>query len=351
LPGGAIVESENGAGGIVEHKAFRRRQGEAEPGMKETAAAHETIDRILAIEHAVDACEIGRLVALAGRRGAVLAGIVLCVLDALGRGRMGGHKFERTAVTARSGAQLGIALHGGEEPRRCERIVAGARRDTDTDAVGLEFLSARKGRKLQPRTGERERADLRIAEYVIDVADEPASSQRLLADRGMACDDMRHFVGQYGSKFGGIIGETDEPARHTELAGRQRECVHGRRIENGNLVSHVGPLGGRDQPPDHARDLGLELGVFVGAAIARKHALMLPPGGRGRLRRRLRQEKLPHFGGGRASRDGERGDQRQQQAGSPRSPRIATTGCANGHRHRSDTISGSYHFAQDHMIL
>jgi hypothetical protein len=54
---------------------------------------------------------------------------------------MGGQEFERTAVAAGGGAQFGISAHSGEEPRRSERIVAGARRDADADSVGLEFLS------------------------------------------------------------------------------------------------------------------------------------------------------------------------------------------------------------------
>src|SRR5262249_58657649 len=70
----ALLDAENRLRGVVEHESVRRQEGEAEPGVQEAAAAHKAFARILAIDHAVDAGEIGRLVAFAGARRVELAG-------------------------------------------------------------------------------------------------------------------------------------------------------------------------------------------------------------------------------------------------------------------------------------
>ena len=62
----AFLHAEDGLGGVVERKIFRRDEGEAELRMQEAAAAHETFARIVAVDHAVDRRDISRAIALAG---------------------------------------------------------------------------------------------------------------------------------------------------------------------------------------------------------------------------------------------------------------------------------------------
>src|SRR5260370_185599 len=70
----APLDAENRLRGVVEHESLRRQEGEAEPWMQEAAAAHEAFARVLAVDHAVDAGEIGGLIAFAGAGRVELAG-------------------------------------------------------------------------------------------------------------------------------------------------------------------------------------------------------------------------------------------------------------------------------------
>ena len=103
----------------------------------------------------------------------------------------------------------------------------------------------------QLRLGERQRADLRIAEHVgDDVADDRGLPRLLLADRGVARDHMRHLVRQHRGELGLVVGERDQAARDVELAVRQREGVDRRRIEDRHLdisgpAARTPPPGGR----------------------------------------------------------------------------------------------------------
>src|SRR5262249_61126955 len=89
----ALLDAQNRLRGVVEHESLRCQEGEAEPWMQEAAAAHEAFARILAVDHAVDAGEIGRLVAFAGAGRVELARARLRILDALRCGRMGGEEI------------------------------------------------------------------------------------------------------------------------------------------------------------------------------------------------------------------------------------------------------------------
>ena len=136
-----------------------------------------------------------------------------------------------------AGFELGVAPHRGEEAHGAIGIVAGARGNADADAVGLEFLRAREARQRDLGFRERERARLRIAQHVVhDAAHHRDLARLVLADRGVAGDDMRHLVRQHGGELGGVVGQRDQAARHVELAARQREGVDGRRIEDGDAV-------------------------------------------------------------------------------------------------------------------
>ena len=194
--------------------------------------------------------------------------------------------------------EFGIVLHRSEEAHRAIRIVAGARGDADADGVRFEFLRAREAGERELRFGERQRADFRIAD---DVADDAAHQRGLLrlllADRGVAGDDVSHLVGQHGGKLGLVVGERDQAAGHVKLAARQRERVDRLRIEQGDLVMQVGPLGRRNQPLDGLLDHALQPGIVVDAAIGGEDALVLAQHRRRHVRhlrrlRRLRQRSL-----------------------------------------------------------
>ena len=177
--------------------------------------------------------------------------------------------------------QLGIAFHRGQEARRAVRVEMGARRNPDADAVRLEFLGAREARHRQLGLGERQRRDVGIVAHVGDDAGDDRRLARLvLADRRVFCQHMRHLVAQNRRQFGGVAGERDQAARHVELAGRQRECVHRAGIEDRHLVALIGTLGSRHQPVDGLGDQGLQLRIVIGAAIGGEDPLMLAFGGR-----------------------------------------------------------------------
>ena len=170
---------------------------------------------------------------------------------------MRGEEVEEARIDAVVGrlAQLGVAAHRGEEAHRAVGIEAGARRNADADAVGLELLRAREARERDLGTRERHRAHLRIVEHVgRDAADQRGLPRLVLADRRMARDHMRHLVAEHGGKLGRVVGEREQAARHIELAVRQRERVDRRRIEDGDLVVQVRPLGGGDQLVDRLGD-------------------------------------------------------------------------------------------------
>ena len=88
-----------------------------------------------------------------------------------------------------------------------------------------------------------------------------------LADRGMACNDMPHFVREHGGKLGLVVGERDQSARDVELAVRERECVDCRRIEDRDLIFQIRPFGCRHQAVDGFFDQALQARVVVHPAI------------------------------------------------------------------------------------
>ncbi len=254
--------------------------------MQEAAAAHEAFARVLAVDHAVDAGEIGRLVAFAGAGRVELAGARLRIADALGGRGMGGEEIGRARVDvrlARVGFQLGITPHRAEEARGAERIIAGARGNADAASVRLEFLRAREARERDLRFRQRQRSGFRIAQHVLhDAAHQCHLACLVLAHGGMARDHVRHFVGEHRGELRRVVRQRDQSARYVELPGRQREGVDRPRVEDGDAILHVRPLGRRDQLRNHLVEQPLELGIVVGAVIGGENALMLA---RGRSRR------------------------------------------------------------------
>ncbi len=97
----------------------------------------------------------------------------------------------------------------------------------------------------------------------------------VFADRGVVGDDMRHLVRQHRRQFRGVVRQRDQAARDIELAGRQREGVDRRRIQDRDLIGQVRPLGRGDQPLDGLGDQRQELRVVIDAAIGGEDALVL----------------------------------------------------------------------------
>ena len=200
---------------------------------------------------------------------------------------MRGEKVLRTWVQrGLAGFHRGVAFHRGEEARGAIGIEMRAGGNADPDAVGLEFLRARKARHGQLGFCQRQRGQIRIVAHVGDHAGDDGGLPRLvLADRGVLCQHMRHLVAQHRGQFRGVAGQRDQAARHIELSGRQREGVDRAGIEDGHLVGEVGTVGGRHQPVDGLGDQRFQPRVVIGAAIGGQDALMLALG-RGRLRHR-----------------------------------------------------------------
>src|SRR5690606_10494701 len=129
------VEAEHRLRGIVEGEIGRSGEGEAETGVQEAAAADIALARVFAVNQTVEAGGIVLTLALAGAGRGELPGVELGVAHPLRRRRVRGDEIERTRIAAAERFEIGVALHGGKETRRAERIVAGACGDADADAV------------------------------------------------------------------------------------------------------------------------------------------------------------------------------------------------------------------------
>ena len=249
-----------------------------------------------------------------------MPGIERGIGDAFGRGRMRGQEFLAARIGLGAGAQFGVATHRGEEAGGAERIVAGARGNTDADAVGFEFLAAREGGERDLGFGQRQRARLRIAQHVAgNPVDQRGLADLVLADRGMA----GHLVRQHRGDFRCVIRQSQQPAGDIELAGRQREGIDRRRVQDRDLVMHFRTLGGGDQLLHRGVELLFQLGIGIGAAIDREDAAMLALRRRQRLgalgRRRFGQGDVPRGLVGRARTGAEQ--QRQRNRPAPPQPR------------------------------
>ena len=137
--------------------------------------------------------EIALLVARDVARRGVLPRIGARDLQPVGGPGCEERKSRKRAIDAVVGgrAQFGIAAHRGEEAHRAVRIEPGARRNADADAVGLQLLRAREGRKRDLGARERHRAHLRIVEHVgatrLTSAAWRTWSSRIAAWRAITC--------------------------------------------------------------------------------------------------------------------------------------------------------------------
>ena len=108
-----------------------------------------------------------------------------------------------------------------------------------------------------------------------DAVDQRGLPRLVLADRGVAGDDMRHLVRQHRGELGVVVGERDQPAGDVELAVRQREGVDRGRVEDGDLVFQLRPLGGGDELVDGLLQHLLQARLAVDAAIGGEDAQVL----------------------------------------------------------------------------
>src|SRR5260370_41403536 len=88
-----LLRAEHRLRGVVQHETLGRHKAEAELGMEEMPAAHETVGRVLAVCHAVETRQIGWLVTMRSTGGWELAGAVRGILDPFRRRWMGGQKI------------------------------------------------------------------------------------------------------------------------------------------------------------------------------------------------------------------------------------------------------------------
>ena len=108
----AVLDAEHRLRGVVEREAVRRREGEAELGMQEAAAAHEAFARVLAVDQAVEAGEILVAVALRRRPARVnWRALATRIVDALRRRRMRRQEVRRARIDAGAlrGRRCGVA--------------------------------------------------------------------------------------------------------------------------------------------------------------------------------------------------------------------------------------------------
>jgi hypothetical protein len=71
----------------------------------------------------------------------------------------------------------------------------GAGGNADADAVGLEFLRPRKARHRQLGLCQRKCGEIGIVAHIRhDTCDDGSLPRLVLADRGVFCEHMRHFV-------------------------------------------------------------------------------------------------------------------------------------------------------------
>ncbi len=167
-------------------------------------------------------------------------------------------------------------MHGTEETGGGEGIVAGAADRLDADGVGFQLLLLREGGERPLAGGKRQLATGIIVEHVVDhAADHQRVARLLLALGGMVGDDVAHLVGEHRGDLGGIVGQRQQAAGDVEVAVRQREGVHRRRVEDGDPVGLVGLVRGGDDLADDRRQRLLHLGVVEDAAIGRHDACVL----------------------------------------------------------------------------
>src|SRR5690606_17451763 len=108
----------HGSGAVVDDKARRHREGQAQARMQEGVAAHIAFFRRVAVKQAVYARKEGVAIARALPRRAELARMALRELDALRRVGVACEKVEAGVGRAADRAEIGIGRHRLQEAAR-----------------------------------------------------------------------------------------------------------------------------------------------------------------------------------------------------------------------------------------
>ena len=117
----------------------------------------------------------------------------------------------------------------------------------------------------------------------------------VLADRGVAAITCAISCDSTEASSEESLASAIKPAGHVKLPARQRKGVDRRRIEDGDAVALVRPVGGRHELLDRLVDQRLEARILVGAVIGGEDALVLA------LRRRREFRRRCRLGAGRAA--------------------------------------------------
>ena len=268
--------------------------------MLEAPAAREAFARVFAIDHAVEIGEIIGAVAFAGAGPCELPRIGSAFFTRSGVAGWRRQKIERARIGASLPGVFRSALRcmsvrkreapNESKPARAEMptpmpSASNSCAREKLASVSFDFASA-----SAPVCGS-------LSTSLTRRADDRGLPRLLLADGGVARNDVAHFMRQHGGEFGFVIGERDQPARNIKVAVRQRESIDRRRVEDGNAIFQIGPFRRRDQTIDGLFDGRLQPRVLIDAAIggedARMFALRQRLGFVGRGRVRHRQRDLP----------------------------------------------------------
>ena len=133
-------------------------------------------------------------------------------------------------------AQVRGAAERDEKPRGREGVVAGPRDDVDTDLVGIDLLLAREARQRQLRVALEGAALVSVVDDVGRLTDHGGALFELGPPRRMALRHVGDLVRHHGRDLGRVVGEGQEPARHVDVAGGQREGVDDRRVEDRDAI-------------------------------------------------------------------------------------------------------------------
>ena len=286
----AFLHAEHGLARVLEQEALRRGEGEAQPRMREFAAAHEAFIGIVAESEAGDRGEIAGAIARsdAGRADLPRRGDRLG--DAIGRRGMRRQYVEigRSASCRRA--------------RRAARPICRARRGSATrrkDRSPRARRRARRWRRPRAPAGARSSAKERRCEartsspfcllwmtaaaWLMTSASRSRSARSALWRARHMGDLMRHHRG----RLGGVAGERQKAARDVEIAARQREGVDDRRVEDGHLIGGLARRVARLRELDqNVVEIALGGGEPIFAAELRDQLLVL--GARTASRRRRR---------------------------------------------------------------
>ncbi len=259
---------------VDQPEAFGHAELEAQHRMLEQAAAHDSLPRVVAEQHAVDIVEIG-LAPDAGLGGPGGGGFLHRLVDTLDRARMRRHDVVFVHRSRRQPLHLGLddalLAQRAEERHHALRVIAGAAHVADAERVRFELLRARVG--LDRHGGDRLphlHDFLRQAEGGrADRARQKPELRHL--DRrqtlgGVARVDVADLMRNDAGQLRFVARQDQQAARHVDEPARQREGIDDRGVEDRELVGKLLVFGEARQRLADPVDIALQLAVLVLAA-------------------------------------------------------------------------------------